>query len=193
MSVVTIDRKGVFQKTAVGRAEIGQRRAGLAAVQRQLLIVIDGQKDVGTVAALFPRADVPEALAWLWEEGFIELAATAPVPDPDADAAFGAFRKAIETPLHVPVDTPADAQGADGPALAAARRFMADAARNNIGLLAERLIARIESAESLAGLAAVASQWHMALRDSKRGKPLADALLEEALGLLGAPAPLQLP
>ncbi len=43
MSILTIDRTTVFQKTAKGRAEIGQRGAGLAAAQRQILIVVDGQ------------------------------------------------------------------------------------------------------------------------------------------------------
>ena len=200
MSILTIDRTTVFQKTAKGRAEIGQRGAGLAAAQRQILIVVDGQKDAARLAAMFPRSDVPDALSFLAQEGFIEADAPAsrPAPAPAAadDAAFHAFRTAIEAPPAPPPAPPAPPapppaaaaavdQAVDPAMLAEAKRFMVAAAKSNIGLLAERLIARIESAPTLADLTAVASQWHMALRDSKRGKPIADALLDHVLALLG--------
>lgn len=205
MSVMTIERNQVFHKTARGRAEIGKRLAGLSGARRQLLIVIDGQKDIATVAKLFPGTDVRDDVHYLWRERFIDVPA-AQAPPPAVDPAFGAFRKAIETPPQSGALVPPDLQPdlrpdlqpqAPAPAevtapdeehtLAEARRFMTASARNNIGLLAERLIARIEAAGTRADLAAVASQWHMALRDSKRGKPVADALLEHVLGLFKEP------
>jgi hypothetical protein len=155
-----IDRASVFEKTSRGREEIARRVARLDAACRQILIVIDGQRDIDAIAALFPHSAVMEAVHYLRQEGFIGL-----------------------PPLQR-ASLPAPGAAMDGPP-GAARSLMVSSARECIGLLAERLIARIEAARTLDELAVAAGHWHMAMRESKRGKTVADALLEQVRRLLG--------
>jgi hypothetical protein len=170
MSVATIDRTTVFEKTARGRTEIGSRMAGLGAVYRQVLIVIDGRKNIEAMTALFPGSDIAGVATTLWREGFIDL-----VP--------GTNRAAVEAPpprpaAHTPV------HGVHSDLLGQAKDVMATSAKACIGLLADKLIVRIEGAHTLDELADVAGQWHMAMRESKRGRPVADELLDSVRRLL---------
>lgn len=107
----------VFRKTDAGRAEIGQRSAGLVPAARQLLILVNG---VDSVQALLAKGlgDVRGHLDTLLSLRLIEPvlaapkaapppppAAAAPVPSPDPSPA----------PAAVAVSQPAPAAEADDP------------------------------------------------------------------------------
>jgi len=62
----------VFGKTPKGAAELAARSGALTLSQRRLLILIDGARDVGQLAALVPSA-LEESLAVLEQGGFITL------------------------------------------------------------------------------------------------------------------------
>jgi hypothetical protein len=155
--MATIDSAAVFEKTALGHAAIGRRPAGLGALYRQVLIVIDGRKNLAAVASLFPRSDIAQVATRLWRAGLIGLA-----------SGLG----------------PATADALDE-----AKQLMAISAKEHIGLLACRLLVRIDAAQSPDQLAAVASHWHMALRDSKHGKAQADELLARLRQIIKTAAP----
>ena len=65
------DRR-VFGKTPKGTAELAARSGALSLAQRRLLILVDGLRDVGELAALVPSA-LEESLAVLEQGGFIAL------------------------------------------------------------------------------------------------------------------------
>lgn len=174
MSMATIDHTAVFQKTARGRTEISSRIAGLGAVYRQVLIVIDGRKNVEGMAALFPGSDIADVATALWWQGFIEL-----VP--------GTYSTAVKAPPRQPV-AHTKAHGVDSELLGQAKDVMAASAKACIGLLADKLIVRIEGARTLEDLTDVAGQWNMAMRESKRGRPMADELLDSVRRLLNQEA-----
>ena len=68
----------VYAKTAQGRLEIAQRSAGLGARQRSILIMLDGHKTVGALAALMPAVQLAGMLDELLDRGLIAPAAGAP-------------------------------------------------------------------------------------------------------------------
>jgi hypothetical protein len=61
-----------YIKTAKGRAELAGRSRALDAVQRRLLILVDGNKTVNDLAVFVRAGELDEALEHLLAEGLIE-------------------------------------------------------------------------------------------------------------------------
>lgn len=62
----------VFGKTPKGAAELAARSGALSLAQRRLLILVDGVRDVGQLAAIVPAA-LEESLDVLEQGGYIAL------------------------------------------------------------------------------------------------------------------------
>ncbi|MTW13853.1 hypothetical protein GM658_24885 [Pseudoduganella eburnea] len=163
-------RGTVFGKTAAGRAEVGQRSAGLTARQRSVLIMLDGQKSLADIGPLVGEDEMLAAVEGLLRKGLVGISS--------APASAAAVAKP-EPPALSP-----RAAGVGAAALAAARDLMAVAARQHLGLLAADLVRRIEHAKDESQLAGVIGLWHVSIRESKTGKPCAEDLLAEARALL---------
>lgn len=73
----------------------------------------------------------------------------------------------------------ADDAPAMSAALAQAKARMTATAESCLGLLAAEVVRRIERASDAAALLGVLGHWHMALQDSKQGKAIALAQVEE--------------
>lgn len=61
-----------YIKTDKGRAEIAGRSRALNALQRRVLIVVDGKKTVNDLGALVRVGELAAVLAYLQQEGLIE-------------------------------------------------------------------------------------------------------------------------
>jgi len=163
-------RGTVFGKTAAGRAEVGQRSAGLSARQRSVLIMLDGQKPLAQIGPLVGEDEMLEAVEGLLRKGLVGIT-SAPAP-------------VSKQPGAIAASAPARAAGVGAAALASAREMMAAAARKHLGLLGSDLVRRIEDAKDESQLAGVIGLWHVSIRESKTGKPCAEDLLAEARALL---------
>lgn len=169
-------RGTVFGKTAAGRAEVGQRGAGLTARQRSVLILLDGQKSLAEIETWLGENEMLEAVEGLLRKGLVGIvSAPAPAAAPAA--------KPAAAPVAASAPAPRVA-AAGAAALMAARELMAGAARKHLGLLAADLVRRIEHAKDENQLAGVIGLWHVSIRESKTGKPCAEGLLAEARALL---------
>ena len=62
----------IFGKTEAGRLEIADRSGSLNAVQRRLLVVIDGKKTVNDLALFVRVGELEPALAHLEQQGLIQ-------------------------------------------------------------------------------------------------------------------------
>jgi hypothetical protein len=166
-------RATVFSKTEAGRAEVGQRSAGLTARQRAVLILLDGQKPLGDIDTWLAEDEMLEAVENLLRKGLVGISA-APAPAPVA----------VSVPRSAPPASAPALSAAGAAALAKARDLMVAAARKHLGLMASDLVRRIEHAKDESQLAGVIGLWHVSLRESKTGKPCAEGLLAEARALL---------
>lgn len=61
----------IYIKTDLGRAAVAERTGGLTAVQRRLLIVIDGQKSVNDLGAVVRTEELEHTLRFLCDQGLI--------------------------------------------------------------------------------------------------------------------------
>lgn len=166
-------RATVFGKTAAGRAEVGQRSAGLTARQRSVLILLDGQKPMAEIETWLGENDMLEAVESLLRKGLVGIAST--------PAAVQAAKPASAAQAAMAAMPPRTTGAAS---LVSARELMAAAARKHLGLLASDLVRRIEHAKDESQLAGVIGLWHVSIRESKTGKPCAEDLLAEARALL---------
>jgi hypothetical protein len=142
----------IFRKTELGNAEIANRRLGLRAELRRLLILIDGRKTAGTLATFVRLPEVDGLLYELQSLGVIEVAdGTAVAPAPTAAAPS------------------ASAQGGDA-ALAptqdqflAARRAAVRFLNDTLGPDAESLALKLERTANAAELRDVVTQIRQSL------------------------------
>jgi hypothetical protein len=153
-------RDGVFCKTEKGRAELGQRQAGLNSRQRSVLIMLDGRKRLSDLETLLPSEVLQGIVDVLVEQDFI-----APV------------RLKIEPAAVGPAG--ASARGAPSAKLIEIKQMMVQSAEAHIGLLAADVVRRIEHAGDEAQLMSVLGHWNMAMHESKHGREVARLQLDQ--------------
>jgi hypothetical protein len=79
----------ILAKTDLGREEIRTRALRLAPMQRQLLILADGQRDVQALAHMLPGQDVMAAVRHLLSVGCVQAVMPAEAPAGAARSASG--------------------------------------------------------------------------------------------------------
>lgn len=98
MTVMEMSTQSVFQKTGKGADELKTRRHGLSPRLRQLLILVDGKRDLGELARMLPGPDLVDQLGQLERGGFVmrplDAASGAPEDEPAPAAAVASDRAA---------------------------------------------------------------------------------------------------
>src|SRR5680860_850552 len=77
----------VFSKTDQGQEEIKTRAGGLTQRVRQVLIFIDGKRDIGALRKMLPADDLEQTLQALQEQGYIAAITITEEPAPSASIA----------------------------------------------------------------------------------------------------------
>ncbi|MEN3110877.1 hypothetical protein ACFONG_03370 [Uliginosibacterium paludis] len=155
------------RKTAAGAEALARRDPRFNAVQRRLLILIDGRRDALILQGLLPDADVPAELERLAGAGLIDSGADAP--------------PSVVPP--VPVEEAVASLPGNWPEI---RAWMSEQARSSLGVLAVPLLARLEGVADAGAMRSAISQWHLAVRGSRLGQALADDGLARIHEMLGA-------
>ena len=159
-------------KTPKGIEEVERKTQGLALKSRQILIMIDGKRDMAALQGIFPPDMVAPILDELITGGFIRML------EPPAPA----------TPP--PVEKPAPRQGPpvasnDYERYQMARNFMLNTASAFLGIAGSSLSSKIEMAMDLDALGALYSDWHNAIALTPDGKKRLPELDQQILKLLG--------
>ena len=148
----------VYEKTAAGIDEItgGQRR--LTPKQRQVLILIDGKRSLAEIGQSLPRLAVVEIVEELVTHGLIQ--------DPQRPLSLAHAHEAATE-----VAEPSAEQ------LAETKNILISSTTEYLGLMGRGMTEQISTASSYAQLKACISRWHMAIRESKGGRMIADELM----------------
>ena len=151
----------IFRKTAKGLAEVDSRAHRLPPRLRGMLILVDGKRDSDDLDRLVAQ-DAVETLTALAEQGLIEaVGETLAVAEPAAS--YG--------PLPAPGPVPATRSPRE---LAALRRQVARALKEELGASAGPLVKRIEGVRSAEDLKPLLSQA-VKLVLAARGRTAANA------------------
>lgn len=188
----SLNAERVYTKTETGREEVARRQYGLSARQRQLLIIFDGSRRLGEVRKLVVHATFHEDVDALLRAAFIvPRGAEDAAIDQEAQGRTGASSEGASVRQSKQVFSDNEPHQSDR--LSSLKEFMAGAAQAHLGLLGASLVDYIERADDLAKLALVVGQWHLALRESKRGGPLADSYLQQVRTALHGQSPAECP
>lgn len=155
-----MDSETVYRKTPLGAEAIAKRDAALVPRERSLLIMIDGHRPVGELAAL---GNVEEILQVLLARGLIEAVPSKRAGPPQAAAPdAAAARPAAPEPLAFP----------------AAQRLAVRRLNDLLGPQATDLCLRLEKARTAQEFAAMVRQTEAALRQAL-GPQAASRFLQE--------------
>jgi hypothetical protein len=164
-----MDSNSIYRKTEQGADAMATRNAALGPRQRSVLILVDGRRTHGELAALAGAWGDPEQLIkGLLEQGFIEQLAPATTPaQPAAAAPTGAASATVDTPGAVP--------------LAQAQRQAVRRLNDILGPSAESLCLRLESARTGEEFRAALARAETFLRGAA-GPAKAAQFMEEMAG-----------
>jgi hypothetical protein len=151
----------IFQKTAGGLSEIGNRSDALTVKQRRVLILVNGKNDISTLRKLSLCKDIVEILDTLLRQGFI-----------DRVGGGTAYDYAPDTTLpQVPETSARDLM---------CNTLLAFANRARVG----KLIEQINWAKDSDSLKDLVKPWHQAMVETPSGMYQADELRQEVLQMI---------
>ncbi len=150
----------VYEKTASGIDEIAGAQRRLKLRQRQVLILIDGKRTLNEITQSLPRLTVAEIIEELAAQGFIQ--------DPNRP----------KTSSHIIEPTP-NAPEVSAEQLAETKNILISSTTEHLGLMGRTMVEQISTAASYEQLKACISRWHMAIRESKGGRMIADELMSK--------------
>jgi len=170
----------IYQKTPHGIAEIAATEKTLNFRQRRALILVDGKRSAAEIGVYLNQANMPEILANLEALGHI------------VDTAKPSSPQIQPSPIESRPAKPTEVQAAASqkePTLTelqvhAVKAILISSTEQHLGIMGRSLKQKIEAAQTDEQVIACTSQWHMAMRDSKLGRELAGALMEQVQQLL---------
>lgn len=144
-------------KTPKGIEAVAQKAHGLSMRQRQLLIMIDGKRDLAMLSSMFPGDGLREMLDQLLSDGFITpLRKEAPKPASPLPSAG---------PGKVDGPRPKD----EKERIEMARNFMVNTTRTFIGYVGGPLIKQVEASQSIDELQALFDKWRETINMNPEG------------------------
>jgi hypothetical protein len=155
----------VYEKSTTGYREIAGNQRSLSLRQRQILIMVDGKRSENELAALLNSADVLQIIAELASMGHIQPAGSSASAAPSLPVMNA----------HTSTQNP----DMSTEQLAAVKEIMVISSNECLGIMGRGLAQKIAAVETRDELKSWVSQWHMAIRESRLGKPLAGVLMEQ--------------
>ncbi|WP_028453244.1 hypothetical protein [Chitinilyticum aquatile] len=183
----------VFIKTSKGQEEIDARSHGLPQRLRRLLILVDGAKSVGALAALLVGLEVVPLLRELETAGFVMPAGIDPHSERAPVSGLASPPIATDSLAAAPPATapiPAAAAVAVEPAALSEHRIrmirmlMQESCELYLGIFGKGLLPEIAGIDSEAALRKVFGRWHIAMRESHQSDAQALALVDEIRTLM---------
>lgn len=142
-------------KTPKGIEAVAQKAHGLSMRQRQILIMIDGKRDLAMLSTMFPFDGLRDILDQLLADGFI-----APL------------KKEVPK-IASPIPRPGKIEGPqpknDRERIELARNFMINTTRTFIGYVGGTLIKEVEATKSIEELQALFEKWRETINMNPEG------------------------
>jgi hypothetical protein len=151
----------VYQKSAAAIAELQAKERTLGGRHRQVLILIDGQRSRDEISQLLRIANFDTVID--------ELLAQALIIDPNQPSSTTQPSSIHEIPPILLGEV----------SIATIRDIITSSSDTHLGIMGRPFKQRIMSAIHMHDIKACVSQWHMAMRESKSGRNVANALLSE--------------
>jgi len=164
--------KSIYVKSELAVKELEGRSRTLSLRQRQLLITVDGMRTSDELARLFVNMNATQMLNDLEKLGYLT--------DKNKPARIEQHVQNSHSDTHVILSDEH---------LAFIKKFLMDTLESHVGAILSRdLINKIKNVSVNTELKPCISRWHMAIRDSKCGRTVADALIDKLHHIMANPS-----
>lgn len=171
----------VFAKTVKGQDEIKTRAGGLSQRARQVLIFVDGKRDLAALGKMLPVEALESTLQLLCEQGYVAVAeASLPsvgqvVPVAPADVTLASINSLFRALTSI----------SDKAELELARNFMMNTLKSFIGPYAAlSVLEKVDAAQSHTEMRAQFDAWLEAIVSTRDGARRADELQSALLKII---------
>ena len=162
----------VYIKSNNAIKEFEQGNRSLSLKHRQLLIMVDGRRTDGEIAKIFNSQNVIEMLVDLLKLGFIvDIHET----------------KSSAKNNHHDVNVTKAKDSLSSEHIALVKTFLIEEAQMQLGLMSRDIEQKVNLVQNTNDLKSAISRWHMAIRDSRNGRTVADKLMERLAHIMANP------
>jgi len=162
----------VYEKSSLGFSEFSSGKRSLHFRERQVLLLINGVRDINELEKFFKKELLLEAIIKLEVGGYILKPSGARTEKVDSTPILSLFNAEITT---TPIN-PAK--------MAFIKTILVEATDDYLGIMGRNLKDSITICDNEKDLRACISSWHMAMRESKLGRESASFLMEQILQTL---------
>ena len=164
----------VYIKSSKAKKEFEQGNRTLSLKHRQLLIMVDGRRSNNDLVKVFGTAEVLQMLADLEKLGFLISPETASASELKSD-----------------IKTYSDESSLSQQHLVFIKTFLIEEAQLQLGLMSRLVEQKVDLVQNADDLKSCIAHWHMAIRDSRNGRTVADKLMERLAHLMANPPQLR--
>lgn len=174
----------IFSKTGKGQEEIKVRSGGLTQRVRQVLILVDGKRDIDALCKISLADDLEDTLQALQEQGYIEAIEMTAVPASEPTPIVSTVpAETMPTPIGTVFRELPPLPGTKD--LELARNFMMNTLKDFNGPYATlSLVEKIYASQSHAEMRAQFEHWIAAITKTQYGKRRADELSRALLEII---------
>ncbi len=149
----------VCVKLPKGHEEIERRTQRLAPRLRQMLIMMDGQRDMAALQSVFPPELVAGLMQQLLDGGFVAELAAAPA---------AAVAPAPAAPQTAPAPLGGTVAGEEDP-FQLGQTFMINLAKRILGIAGDAIIAKLQATQDIEGLRGLYMEWRSTIKQAPDG------------------------
>ena len=161
----------VYKKSALGYNEFTNNRLTLNVRERQVLLLVNGIRNMDDLEKLFKKELLTETIIKLELEGFINPTNAQSSGTLANQATNIAGRFFLNTqPASIPINLAK---------MAVIQHILLEASDDYLGLMGRNIKEKITQCENEIDLRNCISSWHMAMRESKLGRESTDFLMEQ--------------
>lgn len=164
----------VYEKSALGFSEFNGNKRTLNVRERQVLLLINGVRDLDDLEKFFKKPLLDETIEKLANSGFIALANASKVVNPSSHPS-----QTINLTTLSFLETTNAGNDISPEQLLAVKHILLEACDDYLGLMGRSLKDKIKLCENRSDLRACVSSWHMAMRESKLGRASTDFLMAQ--------------
>jgi hypothetical protein len=174
----------VYEKSARGYTEFTNNKRTLNVRERQVLLLVNGIRDLDDLEKFFKKEHLMEMLGKLEAGGFIQRtdqALTAPESSDAKTATFSSsndFSVASLTTMSF-FQTDNVSATINAATLEAVKTILIEATDDYLGLMGRAIRTRISACDNETELRNCISSWHMAMRESKLGRESTSFLMQQ--------------
>ena len=160
----------VYIKSGKAKKEFELGTRTLSLKHRQLLIMVDGRRSNHDLVKVFGSVAVFQMLADLEKLGFLINPESASNKEPNTHLKAHLNDSALSDEHLIFIKT-----------------FLIEEAQLQLGLMSREIEQKIALVQNAEDLKSCIARWHMAIRDSRNGRTVADKLMERLAHLMANP------